>query len=47
MAPPLLRLRTLPRLRQWRLVLALAQEAGINHMGRQAACSASLAWGWA
>jgi len=43
MPPPLLplpilpRLRRLDRLRQWRLVLTLAREAGINHVGRQAA----------
>jgi ABC-type multidrug transport system fused ATPase/permease subunit len=34
------RLRGLDRLRQWRLVLALAWEAGINHVGRQAALTA-------
>ena len=46
MPPPLLRLPILPRLRrlhrlrQWRLVLTLAREAGINHVGRQAALTA-------
>ena len=34
------RLRRLDRLRQWRLVLTLAREAGINHVGRQAALTA-------